>query len=114
MISLGFILDAPASRQRFQAGYTWNEIRYDRLTQLDLASHDARAVWLWQLGNDASGQLGYTETSALASFANIQGSTPDILKTRQAFFNAAYLVTPRLPLHAGVRRLQPPNSEPLR
>jgi exopolysaccharide biosynthesis operon protein EpsL len=112
--SLGFNLDAPVSRQRFQAGYTWNEIRYDRLTHLDLASHDARAAWLWQLGNDASGQLGYTETSALASFANIQGSTPDILKTRQAFFNAAYLVTPRWRLQGGVSGLELSNSDPLR
>jgi len=112
--SLGFNLDAPVSRQRFQAGYTWNDTRYDRLTQLDLASHDARAVWLWQLGNDASGQLGYTETSALASFANIQGSTPDILKTRQAFFNAAYLVTPRWRLQTGVSGLELSNSDPLR
>ena len=112
--SLGLNLDAPVSRQRFQAGYTWNDTRYDRLTQLDLKSHDARAVWLWQLGDDASGQLGYTETSALASFANIQGSTPDRLKTQQAFFNAAYLVTPRWRLQAGVSGLELSNSDPLR
>jgi len=28
----------------FPGGYTWNDTRYDRLTQLDLAIHDARAV----------------------------------------------------------------------
>jgi exopolysaccharide biosynthesis operon protein EpsL len=112
--SLGFNLDAPVSRQRFQAGYTWNDNRYNRFTDLDNEGHDARAIWLWQLGNDASGQLGYTETSALASFAFTQSRTLDRLKTRQAFFNAAYLVTPRWRLQAGVRGLEQTNGDPQR
>jgi len=112
--SLGFNLDAPVSRQRFQAGYTWNDNRYNRFTDLDNEGHDARAIWLWKLGNDASGQLGYTETSALASFAFTQSRTLDRLKTRQAFFNAAYLVTPRWRLQAGVRGLEQTNGDPQR
>ena len=112
--SLGFNLDAPVSRQRFQAGYTWNDNRYNRFTDLDNEGHDARATWLWQLGNDASGQLGYTETSALAPFAFTQSRTLDRLKTQQAFFNAAYLVTPRWRLQAGVRGLEQTNGDPLR
>jgi exopolysaccharide biosynthesis operon protein EpsL len=112
--SLGFNLDAPVSRQRFQAGYTWNDNRYNRFTDLDNEGHDARAIWLWQLGNDLSGQLGYTETSALASFAFTQSRTLDRLKTQQAFFNAAYLVTPRWRLQAGVRGLEQTNGDPLR
>jgi exopolysaccharide biosynthesis operon protein EpsL len=112
--SLGFNLDAPVSRQRFQAGYTWNATRYNQFTDLDSDGHDARATWLWQLGNDASGQLGYTETFALASFAFIQSATPDPLRTRQAFFNAVYLVTPRWRLQAGVRGLEQTNGDPQR
>ena len=118
--SLGFNFDVPVSRQRFQAAFARNDTRYDRLTSLDFTGHDARATWLWQLGNDASGQLGYTETFALASFANIasfagvQSSTPDPLKIQQAFFNAAYLVTPRWRLQAGVRGLDLTNGDPAR
>lgn len=112
--SLGLNLDVPASRQRFQAGYTWNATRYNQFTDLDSDGHDARATWLWQLGNDASGQLGYTETFALASFAFIQSATPDPLRTRQAFFNAAHLVTPRWRLQAGVRGLEQTNGDPER
>ena len=112
--SLGFNLDVPVSRQRFQMGYTRNVTRYNRFTDLDSDSHDARAIWLWQFGNDASGQLGYTETSALASVAFIQSRTPDRLKTQQAFFNAAYMVTPRWRLQAGVKGLDQTNSNPLR
>jgi len=118
--SLGFNLEAPVSRQRFQVGYTWNATRFNRLTDLDFDGHDTRAIWLWQLGNDASGQLGYTETFALASFANItpvvnsQSSMPDPLKIQQAFFNAAYLVTPRWRLNAGVSGLELTNGDPAR
>ena len=112
--SLGFNLDAPVSRQRFQAGYTWNDNRYNRFTDLNNEGHDARATWLWQLGNDLSGQLGYTETSALASFAFTQSRTLDRLKTKQAFFNAAYLVTPRWRLQGGMRGLEQTNGDPLR
>ncbi len=112
--SLGFNLDAPVSRQRFQVDYTWNATRFNQSTDLDFDGHDARATWLWQLGNDVSGQLGYTETSTLASFAFTQSRTLDRLKTQQAFFNAAYLVTPRWRLQAGVRGLEQTNGDPPR
>ena len=110
--SLGFNFDVPVSRQRFQAGYTWNATRYNRFTGLDLDGHDARATWLWQLGNDLSGQLGYAENLSLASFAYIQTGTPDPLETRQAFLNGAFLVTPRWRLQAGWRGLEQTNGDP--
>ncbi len=112
--SLGFNLDAPVSRQRFQVDYTWYATRFNRSPDLDFDGRDARATWVWQLGNDASGQLGYAETSTLASFAFTQSRTLDRLKTQQAFFNAAYLLTPRWRLQAGVRGLEQTNGDPLR
>ncbi len=112
--SLGLNFDVPVSRQRFQAAFARNDTRYDQLTALDFTGHEGRATWLWQLGNDASGQLGYTETSALASFANIQSSRPDPLRTRQALFSAAYLVTPRWRLNTGVSGLELTNGDPAR
>ena len=112
--SPGFNLDVPVSRQRFQARYAWNATRFDRFTDLDFDGHEARAAWLWQLGNDASGQLGYAENSALASFATTQSPTPDPLRTRQAFFNAAYLLTPRWRTQAGVSGLEQTNGDPAR
>ena len=108
--SLGLNLDAPLSRQRFQAGYTWSATRFEQFTDLDFTGHDARAMWLWQLGNDLSGQLGYTDNLALAPFAYTQSSTPDPLRTRQAFLNAAYLVTPRWRAQAGGGAFQQKNG----
>jgi exopolysaccharide biosynthesis operon protein EpsL len=110
--SLGINLDAPVSRQRFQAGYSFIATRFNQLTNLDFNGHDARATWLWQLGNDLSGQLGYTDNLALAPFAYTQSSTPDPLRTRQAFLNAAYIVTPRWRVQAGGGAFQQKNGDP--
>lgn len=110
--SLGLTLDAPLSRQRFQAGYTWSATRFDHFTDLDFTGHDARAIWLWQLGNDLSGQLGYTDDLALAPFAYTQSRTPDPLRTKQALLNGAYLVTPRWRLQLGGGVFEQQNGDP--
>jgi exopolysaccharide biosynthesis operon protein EpsL len=109
--SVGLNVDVPVSRQRFQLAYSRNFFRYDQNTQLDLNGYDGRAVWLWQVGNDASGQLSYTESVALASFANIAGVTPDPLKTRQGLFNASYMLTPRWRAQAGVGGFEQTNGD---
>lgn len=110
----GLNLDLPVSRQRFQLGYVRNYFRYDRLTQLDFDGYDGKALWQWQVGNDASGQLSYAQNLALASFANIGGTTPDLLTTRQALFNGAYMVTPRWRAQVGAGGFQQRNGDPAR
>jgi exopolysaccharide biosynthesis operon protein EpsL len=116
--SLGFNLDVPVSRQRFQGGVTWNKNRYDRFTILNWDGHQGRGIWLWQLGNDISGQLGYTETLILASLANVQSGvqsiTPNSLTIRRAFFNAEYMLTPRWRLRGETGRLKLLNEAPER
>jgi exopolysaccharide biosynthesis operon protein EpsL len=109
--SLGINLDAPLSRQRFQAGYAFNATRFNRFTDLDFNGHDVRALWLWQLGNDLSGQVGYTENFALAPFQYTQSATPDPLKSRQAFLNGALLITPRWRVQAGGGVFEQKNGE---
>jgi exopolysaccharide biosynthesis operon protein EpsL len=111
--SLGFNLDLPVSRQRFQAAFARNDTRYDQLTGLNFTGHDARAVWMWQVGNEARGQLGYSETLALASFANIQTGRPNPIKTQQTFYNADWLVTPRWRIQSGVIGLEQSNGDPV-
>jgi exopolysaccharide biosynthesis operon protein EpsL len=112
--SVGLNLDLPVSRQRFQLGYARIYSRYDRFTQLDLNGYDGKALWQWQVGNDASGQLSYAQNLALASFANIGGTTPDPLTTRQALFNGTYMVTPSWRAQAGAGGFQQRNGDPAR
>lgn len=112
--SLGFDLDVPVSRQRFQGGLAWNETRYDRFKILNLTGRDGRATWLWRAGDDFDGQLGYTETLALASLANVQSGvqsgTPNPLLRRRAFFNGGYRLTPRWRLGGELSRLEQSNE----
>jgi exopolysaccharide biosynthesis operon protein EpsL len=100
--SLGFNLNAPYSRQTLQAGWAWNIVRFNKFDDLDLTGHDGHAAWLWQLGNDLSGQVGYTDTKAQAAFAGIGARVFDPLTIRTGYANAVYNVTPSWRLNAGV------------
>lgn len=112
--SAGFDLDLPLSRQRLQAGLALNDTRYQRFTDLDFTARDAHATWLWQLGDRWRGHLGYMQSLALASFADIQAREPDRLDTRRTFFDARMGLSPRWRLGAGASRLTQSNSDPAR
>jgi len=112
--SVGLNLDVPVSRQRLTASLAVNDSRYERFSTLDYTGHDLRAAWLWQVGSNASGQIGYSDTATLASFANIIGTTPDHLKLRQAFANGSFFVTPRWRLLAAANAFEQRNSDPPR
>jgi exopolysaccharide biosynthesis operon protein EpsL len=112
--SFGLNVDLPLSRQRLLGGVAFNRIRYERFQALDLDGHEGRALWRWQLGDPLAGEAGYADRRALASLANVQGgiqsSTPNFLRTRNAWFNGAYQPTPRWRLRAEASRLQQDNS----
>ena len=99
--SAGISFDVPYSRQRFQGGYTWNQTKYDRYSNLDFTGHVGKLLWLWQVGNDASGQIGYTDVTAPQTFAYVQGRATDVLRTKQLFAKGAYLITPSWRLEGG-------------
>ena len=114
LTSLGFNVNVPIGRQRIQGGYAYNIARYDRFSQLDFEGYNARALWLWEIGNQLSGQLGYTESKALADFRNFTTTTPNALKTDRAFFTAAYLLTPQWRLNLGGDAAEQRNGDPAR
>ena len=109
--SAGLNLNVPWSRQVFQGGWATHVTRFNRFDDLDFTGHDARAVWLWQVGNDLSGQLGHTESKALASFVNIQARLANPLTTKQNFLNAVYALGARWRLRGGVTDLTQRNGE---
>ena len=112
--SVGLTFDVPYSRQRFQGTFLYNDTRYLEMSALDWQGHDARALWLWQVGQDWSGQLGYSNVKTLGSFADDFIKTPNKLQTEEILLNGAYLVTPYWKVGAGVTRRDQANSEPLR
>lgn len=100
--SLGLNLHVPYSRQMFDAGWAWNIVRFNKFDDLDLTGHEGHATWLYQLGNDLSGQIGYTDRKAQAAFAGVGARVFDPLTVRTAFANAIYNITPSWRLNAGV------------
>lgn len=110
----GLNFDVPAGRQRFEGGLWFNDNRYDEFTILDFTERHARAAWHWQVGDGLGGRLGATTDRALASLANVQGGvqlgTPNALDTRKAFFEAAWLLTPRWRLGGEASRLEQSNG----
>jgi exopolysaccharide biosynthesis operon protein EpsL len=112
--SFGLNLNIPVERQRFRAGVTFSDTRYKRFDILDHTSHNANAAWLYQVGNDLSGEVGYSDTRALGSLANVQSGVQsgvkNILKQKRAYANGAYLLTPSWRLSAGAANLEHRNS----
>jgi len=110
--SFGLSADVPVSRQRFVGSLTFNSTRYQRFSALDFNGHDLRGSWLWQAGKDLRGELGFSDTYSLASFAQLLSTTPDQLRVRQEFVNAAWMVTPHWRLRAAGDRLEQRNRDP--
>jgi exopolysaccharide biosynthesis operon protein EpsL len=112
--TLGLNLNVPYSRQVFQGGWAWNIVRFDKFDNLDLTGHEGRAAWLWQLGNDLSGQIGYTDTKAQAAFTGLGARVFDPIRTRTGYANAVYNLTPSWRLNAGVAEMQQRHQSDIR
>lgn len=112
--SAGLNLDLPVSRQRVLGALTVSRTRYQRFSQLDFDGHDLRTLWQWRAGEFARGELGYSDLSSLASFANVAGTAPDRLGLRQAWANGAWMPTPYWRLRGGLSRLEQSNSDAAR
>jgi len=112
--SAGFNLDKSVSRQRFLVGAGLDLVRYNRFTDLNHLGRNAKALWLWELGSQWSGQLGYAERKALGSFSNVPGRSTNNLKIQRLHADAAYLLTPSWQLFAGVAQQAQRNSDQAR
>ena len=97
--TVGINVDVPWSLQRFQLNYSLSDLRYQHFKELDHHAYQFRGDWQWAVRRELTGDTGYAQQQNLASFANIQANTPDIIRSKQAWFNGAYLVTPSWRLH---------------
>jgi exopolysaccharide biosynthesis operon protein EpsL len=111
---IGVRLDMPISRQRVLASLNWNQIRYDRFTGLNHIDRNGNVNWIWQAGNQWSGQLGYDETRTLASFNNFTGPVPNPLTTKTLSGTANFLVDPHWELQAIASDMRQRNALALR
>ena len=113
--TLGVNADIPVSLQRFQASYAKFWTRYQKFDHLDFDGHNASARWLWVLTDPRlEGDVGYTESTGLASFATFGGTSRDVIKTRQAFASGSWQVTPRWIGYAGLLGTERKHEDPER
>lgn len=112
--TLGLNLDAPLGRQRLVGNFSWIRTRYEHFTVLDLDGYNGRAALQWQAGNDWSGRIGYEQSLALASLANmqegVQSSTPNPLTQRRAVLEAAWRAAARWELRGETAQLRQDNE----
>lgn len=112
---VGLNANIPVSLQTFQASIAKFWTRYDRFGHLDFDGHDASARWLWVLTDPrVTGDVGYTETTGLASFATFGGTTRDVITTRQAFASANWQLTPRWIVYGGLLGTERKHDDPTR
>src|SRR6185312_15542909 len=111
--SVGASLDVPYSLQRFQANYTWFTTRYQSFKELNFDGHTARAAWLWSVTPHLTGDLGYTDTLALANFENkLFTRGRDLLRTKQGFADAVWFPVATWRIHGGVGEVQQRHDDP--
>jgi exopolysaccharide biosynthesis operon protein EpsL len=112
--SVGLSADSPLSLQRFQATYQHFWTRYHRFDHLDFDGDIWRAAWLWAVTREFNGDVGYNETTGLASFAAFRGTTRDVITTRNAYATANWQVTPRWIAYGGLNAIERKHDDPAR
>jgi hypothetical protein len=74
---------------------------YLRFNQLDHFAYGLLAEWLWELGNDFSGTVGYGRERGLADPGEAQQVIRDMVTTDRLFATANYRLGPSVRLRAG-------------
>ena len=75
---------------------------YDRFSDLDHFAYAGAGTWLWELGNDLTGAIGYARTHRLASLAEVQRAVKRMVTTDDVFANGAWRVGPSFRTRAGI------------
>jgi hypothetical protein len=83
---------------------------YLRFNALDHFAYDVGGDWLWELGNNLSGAVGYERTKGLADLREVQTPARDDITTDLFFANAAYRFHPAWRLRAGAEHARAERS----
>ena len=74
---------------------------YDTFSDLDHFAYAGAATWLWELGNDFTGTVGYARTHRLASLAEVQRAIKRMVTTDDLFVTGAYRLGPSFRVRGG-------------
>ena len=107
---LKLALDYRVSRQRFLADGRVTRNDYQNFTFLDHTATDARLLWRWQVGNDWSGDAGYTYSRALTSFGDFRVPVKNLEDRHNPYLSARYRFAASGALRARVSHITTDNS----
>ena len=100
ILGAGLKFDKLVSRQHLIADLNLNNSAYQENTNLDYTGGDGRLAWLWQAGNDWSGEARYQRARTLADFAYIQQNVQDLIDTHAYALIGGYRFHPRWRIEA--------------
>ena len=75
---------------------------FDKFSDLNHWAYAGAATWLWELGNDFAGTLGYARTHRLASLAELQRPIKRMVTTDDVFGTGAWRLGPHARLRGGL------------
>jgi hypothetical protein len=102
-LGVGLRADVPYSRQRFQADVNVYDNIYSRFHDLSYVGGSGRAAWLWQVGDDLSGDLGVSLSRSLQNYSYTSISTQrNIVDNVNYYFDPRYRFAPNFELQAGL------------
>jgi hypothetical protein len=74
---------------------------YLRFNELDNFGYDVGGDWLWEIGNNLGGTIGYERSHGLADLREVQRAAPDDVTNDLFYANGAYRFHPNWRLRAG-------------
>jgi exopolysaccharide biosynthesis operon protein EpsL len=105
-VAAGLNMDWTISRQHIIVKANVNQNWFQNFTTLDYTGWDTQAQWNWQVRNDLDGEIGYTNTQTMASFAQLNSLVGNLQNNQRSFANAGYLFHPNGKIKLGVFRTE--------
>jgi exopolysaccharide biosynthesis operon protein EpsL len=107
---VGVMVDRTIGRQRLLADLRGTHSVFSRFNFLDNDSYDGKATLQWVIGNDWSGDLGYSRSSTLTSFADFRLPVKNMQTTERPYALARYRLAAPISLRAQLSQLKTNNS----
>jgi exopolysaccharide biosynthesis operon protein EpsL len=109
-VGVGLALDYVLSRQRVVADMRVSDDHYRHFGFLDNQSYSVAGATKWQLGNDWSGDLGYSRVRALAGFGDFRLPVKNLVTSERPYLLAKYQVGAALAVKAQISEQTYTNS----
>jgi hypothetical protein len=91
-----------AGRQRVRVEARGDQFVYDKFSELGHFAYAGAATWLWELGNDFAGTLGYARTHRLAALTETQRAVKRMVTTDDFYGTGAWRLGPHARLRGGL------------